>query len=472
MKSRMNDHIPDHRRRGTASTAHSAFCPSKNQHVCIKVIDFENTDAAIEEIKKEIQAMHTCNHENVVPYYTSFVREYELWIVMKLMDGGSVLDLIKTVQRRHDINPIAGILSETLIIAILKEVVKALNYFHKHGQIHRDVKAANILISSDGNVSLGDFGVSAVIMDYGDRNRIRKTFVGTPCWMAPEILESIHGYNFKADIWSLGITAIEMATGKPPYSELPPMKVLVNVISQDPPTLESTIKSQEPMKQYSKSFRSFIAKCLQKDPSARPDTNDLLKMKIFRNAKDKAYLAEQFANFGVSLTNCAPTYVAPQKTNEVYQMHPAGFWIWPDEDETEKTQKTQEEPTVTIDQQPQTSEEPSSDSHKRKLPLSLRIRDQNGEKNDIFFYYDPSTDNPEKVVGEMIAANLINPQDLICVCSALRTILDDPSRTTPLTFPLSSSPAEQPNDTTRLIGYAQFTIQQKISRPPSQTSAC
>lgn len=237
--------------------------------MAIKIIDFEQTNTAIEDIQKEIQAMHMSNHENVVSYYTSFIKETQLWIVMKLMDGGSVLDLISRVKKHPDTNPVNGILNETLIVSILKEVIKALQYFHSIKQIHRDVKAGNILISSDGSIRLGDFGVSAVIMDYADRKRIRKTFVGTPCWMAPEVMDSTSGYDYKADVWSLGITAIEMAAGQPPYAKLSTMKVLMNIINKDPPTLESCAPSREYFKQYSKSFHSFISKCLQKDPTLR-----------------------------------------------------------------------------------------------------------------------------------------------------------------------------------------------------------
>ncbi|EPS68278.1 hypothetical protein M569_06489, partial [Genlisea aurea] len=225
-----------------------------------------------DDIRREAQTMSLIEHPNVIRAFCSFVVDRNLWVVMPFMAEGSCLHLMKTAYPEG--------FEESAIGSILRETLKALEYLHKQGHIHRDVKAGNILIHSDGDIKLADFGVSACMFDKGDRQRSRNTFVGTPCWMAPEVLQPGTGYDFKADIWSFGITALELAHGHAPFSKYPPMKVLLMTIQNAPPGLD-----YDRDKRFSKSFKEMVAMCLVKDQTKRPTAEKLLKHSFFRNAK-------------------------------------------------------------------------------------------------------------------------------------------------------------------------------------------
>ncbi|CAL1376988.1 unnamed protein product [Linum trigynum] len=263
---------------GVSATVHRARCVPYDEIVAIKILDFERDNVDLVNISREVQTMILVDHNNVLKSHCSFVSDHNLWVVMPYMAGGSCLHILKAA--------FPDGFEEVVIATILREVLKGLEYLHHHGHIHRDVKAGNVLIDGRGAVKLGDFGVSASLFDSGDRQRMRNTFVGTPCWMAPEVMEQLHGYDFKADIWSFGITGLELAHGHAPFSKYPPMKVLLMTLQNAPPGLD-----YERDKKFSKSFKQMIASCLVKDPSKRPSAKKLLKHSFFKQARSSDYLS-------------------------------------------------------------------------------------------------------------------------------------------------------------------------------------
>ncbi|PON92813.1 Serine/threonine protein kinase [Trema orientale] len=264
---------------GASATVYRAIYLPLNEVVAIKCLDLDRCNSNLDDIRREAQTMSLIEHPNVVRAYCSFVVERNLWVVMPFMAEGSCLHLMKIAYPDG--------FEEAAIGSILKETLKALDYLHRQGHIHRDVKAGNILLDTNGIVKLADFGVSACMFDTGDRQRSRNTFVGTPCWMAPEVLQPGSGYNSKADIWSFGITALELAHGHAPFSKYPPMKVLLMTIQNAPPGLDydRDKKFSKRISSCDQSFKEMVAMCLVKDQTKRPTADKLLKHSFFKHAK-------------------------------------------------------------------------------------------------------------------------------------------------------------------------------------------
>jgi serine/threonine-protein kinase OSR1/STK39 len=214
-----------------------------------------------------------------VTLHTAFTVQTTLWMVMELLERGSILSLMRTPGA---VVPPATGLDEATAAHVLRSAVEGAAYLHSRGLVHRDIKAANILVGADGSVKLADFGVSGVIDRLAEsRNRKVETFVGTPCWMAPEVVEQVNGYDTKADIWSIGITAYEMITGSAPLAKYPPLKVMMLIIQSPPPRLERV----EGGPAYSSALRKFIEACLQKAPEDRPTAAKLLEHPFFKGVK-------------------------------------------------------------------------------------------------------------------------------------------------------------------------------------------
>lgn len=322
---------------GATAVVQVAMCLPRQEKVAIKRIDLEQYRSSIEELQKEINLMSLCNHPNVSNCYTSFVVRDELWLVMKLMAGGSLLDIIKHVKAK---GTKGGVIDEVVIATVLREVGQGLEYFHGNRQIHRDIKAGNVLVGDDGSIKIADFGVSNWL--YGEAGAHKKrnprfTFVGTPCWMAPEVMDQAVGYDAKVDIWSFGIMALELATGTAPYAKFPPMKVIMLTLENPPPTLETCgeLNGEDYRKNYSKQFQKMVEKCLQKDPSKRPSATELLKHPFFKKAKNKEFIKEVVLGDAPSLAARAKKVKRVPGTSGRLRRTEEGGWVWSDEEMTE-----------------------------------------------------------------------------------------------------------------------------------------
>ncbi|XP_076662426.1 serine/threonine-protein kinase msn isoform X13 [Halictus rubicundus] len=258
---------------GTYGQVYKGRHTKTGQLAAIKVMDV--TEDEEEEIKLEINVLKRySNHRNIATYYGAFVKKSspgkddQLWLVMEYCGAGSVTDLVKSTKGQS--------LKEEWIAYISREILRGLSYLHSNKVIHRDIKGQNVLLTDNAEVKLVDFGVSAQLdRTIGRRN----TFIGTPYWMAPEVIACDENpdatYDNRSDLWSLGITALEMAESQPPLCDLHPMRALFLIPRSPPPRLKS--------KKWSKKFHSFIETVLVKDYHQRPYTEQLLKHPFIRD---------------------------------------------------------------------------------------------------------------------------------------------------------------------------------------------
>jgi serine/threonine protein kinase len=255
---------------GSYGTVYKALNKKTGKIHAVKIVPVEND---ISEVEKEISILSQCRSEYIVSYYGSYNKGSELWIVLEYCGGGSMMDLLQII------GPAA--ITEAHIASVCLSVLRGLVYLHSQKKIHRDIKAGNILLTDDGSVKLADFGVSAQLSNTISK---RQTVIGTPYWMAPEVIQET-AYDGRADVWSLGITLIEIAEGKPPLHGIHPMRAIFMIPSKPPPTLS------EP-KKWSEEFQDFIAQCLQKDVKKRPESKSLLNHLFVQKAKQTKILTD------------------------------------------------------------------------------------------------------------------------------------------------------------------------------------
>ncbi|KAG1742854.1 kinase-like domain-containing protein [Suillus lakei] len=252
--------------KGAYGSVHKGVHIPTGNIVALKIINLDTADDDVEAIQREVALLTQLRDApNVTKYYGCYLDGPRVWIAMEFAQGGSVRTLMQTSKDR--------VLEERFIVLITREVVIGLNYLHKSAIIHRDIKAANILITATGKVMICDFGVSALSATTTSK---RNTLMGTPNWMAPEVAQPVPAYDSKADIWSLGIMIYEMVKGAPPHSDLrDAIKVMQLITKVQPPQLAEADGSKE--------MREFVSHCLKASPSERFSADELIRTKWMKS---------------------------------------------------------------------------------------------------------------------------------------------------------------------------------------------
>lgn len=309
-------------------------------------------------------------HPNLIQAYAVIVVDCTAYIIMPLMLYG---DLSKIIAFKFS----KGIHDENVLATIMKYCLNAINCLNDNNWFHRDVKASNILLDKDGSCRLGDYGVSTIIKEEGKCNN---TYVGSLCWMAPEIALNLE-YNYKIDIWSLGITAIEIANGKAPYKDLSPTQFLEEAQSPRIPTLK------EDNWKFSDEFKNFVKSCLIKDPNLRPSAKELLEnhKKFLDKAKNNEYIFEKI------LKGCPNLHdIFPKMLDEKEQ------YFIKSENTDDNYVKMESKTSADVDDEFNVDEknEGISDKNNKGFLESLQ-RKMNKNKNDLKGIFDMNEDECE-----------------------------------------------------------------------------
>uniref|UniRef100_A0A1I8J6H6 non-specific serine/threonine protein kinase n=1 Tax=Macrostomum lignano TaxID=282301 RepID=A0A1I8J6H6_9PLAT len=499
---------------GATSKVYRATCPARNNaEIAIKVVNLDSSSVSMDELHRETQGMKKLRHENIVAYYGSFIEDKFLFILMDLCER-SLLDVINKVKVARSIAH--GVFEEHTIATIVREVLKGLQYIHENGLVHRDIKCGNILLKNDGSVQIADFGVTAFIntnpLTGLSVNPVsRHTFVGTPCWMAPEVMEQRqYGYTTKADIWSLGITALEL--------------VIILTLNNDPPNLASVEEKPGQYSAYGHKFRKFVSACLVRNDSERPSAKQMLQHPFIKaKAKDKEYIVRavlsgdshhlhhhlsqlsgkrrsQQQNDGSSVDSATPVAIGQRDVEDNDD----------EEDEEEDEWQFPRAPPPLLLRRPPVSEsaaEVDQDNPDSRLPwlraalsgrpdcrgvyLKFRLRKRKddapspagaaallsgpdslaagagggsisvaglAELQDISFDFAVGKDRANGITMELVESGLVSMHDMVVISRALQTLIDAPwarERVFPLNTPLPSGVFA---DEAEFVGYAGLSV--------------
>jgi p21-activated kinase 1 len=261
---------------GACATVYKGVYLPTRQVCAIKIVKANTSETSL---LNEIGTLSACKHDNIVEYMGAYLHEGQLWLAMEYLEGGKLTDLVyKIAFKEHQ------------IAYIMREILSSLVYIHSENLVHRDIKSDNCLVAADGRVKLADFGFCVDTIQ-----RKRTTIIGTPFWMAPEVIKG-QDYDSAADIWSLGVMAIELADGDPPLITIPPLRALYEIVKLPPPSVKDPTK-------WSGTFLSFLSCCLKKEPTDRMTAKQLLNHEFITMACSSEFMetlvewkAENFAN--------------------------------------------------------------------------------------------------------------------------------------------------------------------------------